>query len=1171
MSRQSNFFQNALFKPSKIRDAHGKSLTKATTLADTYQDSIGSVNVTSSFRFDSLGEPLKNTQQLNVDFSKLKNHCFFNSAKNKAHVAIDKIINQFPFDGSRSEFERFFDSLSGYEKYIFSIWPKNVGSLLFERSSAEDGNFISIKDYKGTGKSDYLNQDAGSPVLDFGSGPFSFEMSLFVPSGSVNNNEIVAQRVYSGSHGITLAISSSKYHDSSIGKCEVLCIIGDGTKSIQVSASIDKGKYHHIGAVYDRGSSDKIKLYIDAEKVSESKQGTFGNFDFVGSSFTIGSGSTHSFKENSTDTFTNFTPTTTLSGSIDEFRFFHSARTRNDIQKYRNKEIFAQPDLKLYYRFNEPSGSYVGATTNQSLILDHSGNGLHVKIENFSMGQRNRLKIENIKALKVEDPEMSPILFPSFNSVKSLSLELITSASTYDYNNPNVITKLVPQHYLQDAEYFEGLESEVGGLESLPGIAADEPGGSRIQQAQLITSILYMWAEIFDEMKMYVDEFGRLLTVDYRDENTINSQFLPFLSKYHGFTLPAQFNAANIEQFLQGKNLSVNDVKSNRTLQTIQNTIWRRILADLPHVRKTKGTRASIESVLRNIGINPGTTFRIREYGGSSTKEIKNFFERRTEVSAMLDFSGSLSKAGPLLGDGSDGNRPLLRSSFLTASRIEPGWPWPAGNDGINVHHITGTNNVNDRLLTSGSWTVEGLFKFEGSTAHNSKQSLIRLQTTGSSSGVKNNWALFNVIAHKEDKSAAKTGSIELYAAPGPNTTPLRINIENINIFDSKKWYISFGRNRNDENKNQKSSYFLRVGRSRTSLAPLLFSTSSYVNDQSDNALTTFSNTSNSSGSFIAVGSMSLGFNKSSSINHLNRTSYKDAAFTFFDGKAAQIRFYSKGLTESESKSHIRNFKSIGVFDPSKNFNFVSQKTGSFEKLRLDLSLDQNHTRSNPQKSIHLIDFSQNNLHGNGTGFESKISIIKPERFDYESLLPKIELGTNENKIRVRSLKNVSEAVKRNVDIAPTYEIPGGEEPKDDRRAEIEISAVQAINDDIMLIFSSLEFFDNAIGDPELVFASDYSKLRDMRRIYFNRLEEKMSLSKFFQFFKWFDDSVGDIIEELIPRSTRYLGTNFVIESHSLERAKFPYSYTDMYMGELERPANSSIFVQQFIGKIKKF
>ena len=144
------------------------------------------------------------------------------------------------------------------------------------------------------------------------------------------------------------------------------------------------------------------------------------------------------------------------------------------------------------------------------------------------------------------------------------------------------------------------------------------------------------------------------------------------------------------------------------------------------------------------------------------------------------------------------------------------------------------------------------------------------------------------------------------------------------------------------------------------------------------------------------------------------------------------------------------------------------------------------------------------------------------------------------------------------------------EKPLDDRRVGVEISVVQALNDDIVNIFGTLEFFDSAIGSPELVFAEEYRDLRNLRKVYFNRLQNKINTKKCFEFFKWCDNTVGDIIEDLVPSTSRYIGTNFVIESHMLERQKMVYRYQDMYIGELDRLLASSIFLQQFLLDVRK-
>ena len=111
---------------------------------------------------------------------------------------------------------------------------------------------------------------------------------------------------------------------------------------------------------------------------------------------------------------------------------------------------------------------------------------------------------------------------------------------------------------------------------------------------------------------------------------------------------------------------------------------------------------------------------------------------------------------------------------------------------------------------------------------------------------------------------------------------------------------------------------------------------------------------------------------------------------------------------------------------------------------------------------------------------------------------------------------------------------------------DLEASAMDApiIPKPIINIFSTFSILDNAIGNPELLFSPDYPDLEALRDIYFNRLTNKLNIKTFFDFFRWFDMSMGTLIERLVPRKTKFLGVNFVIEPHMLERAKFHYNYT---------------------------
>ena len=1185
MARETNTFtKTVLFRPSAARNlrAGGARIENITLGGDKEKDE-GAADVinTGSFRYDPSGSPLKSTQQLNVDWSKWENHTFFNSAQAKVQTSLNQIINQYPFDGTKSEYVAFIDSLTGFTKYILSLFPKNIGSLQFSGSSAPTvegwGSYLSVNDFQGTGTIAGSLGATGKNVLDFSYLPFTIETTIFIPSGSQNDNAVILQRLSGSTKGITMAITSSSDLASGSAKTKLYTFLSSGSEIISASVDLDKGVFQHIAAVYDRNDTGKLSLYVDGVREATSSQSAvFGDYGFQVETTKIGSGALHSFING------EFLPAQTLSGALDEFRWFHEKRSEDQIQSFANQTIFPDKDqkLRLYFRFNEPSGSFGidGSGGSDSLVLDYSGNGLHTPVTNFNMSLRETGSLP--PSLISEDAEQSPVLFPAFDGVVSLGTNLLLSASQYDYNNPNLITKMIPRHYLLEAAASEGMEEGVfGDVGESFSYTSDLPGRGRMRSPQIIAALLYTWAETFDELKMFVDEFGRLLNIDYRKDGTISDQLLPFLARYYGLNLPNAYANASLRQLIEKQDIKLNKVSALQGLQAVQNTLWRRVLSDLPEILKSKGTRHSLGVIFRNLGINPDGAFRIREYGGSRTKSISDSFEKRHEMAAMLDFTGSLSTAGTIDGSGRDSNRPLIQTGYLSASRIEPGVPLPKGT--FNEAGIS--PDTGDGLFTSGSWSLEGVFKFDDRIKQSLTQSLMRLQTTGvQESGASNNWLIFNTVACAPITGANQEGSLAVFGRPlsGSAAKTFQLELTGVNLFDGNKWHVSIGRTRNDQASSYvSSSYFLRAGRMGITKVEEFYVTAAYYDDHGNNVLNRISGSNNASGSFVVVGSQSLSYDSTTidggiHTGFLNSVSAGRANYVDFTGKCSGIRFFSKALSQKETLMHVRNFKSLGVENPNINFNFNTTSSGSFERLRFNLSCDQPVTKSDGDKNIRIFDFSQNDLHASGTGFEAGKQVIYPERFDYMILSPRFELAVDPNKIRIRSFQQAENIRKSDMSItsyAPMYSIPENEEPRDDRRLSIEVSSVQALNEDITNIFATLDVLDNALGNPELVFSQEYPELRHLRKIYFNRLDRKVSLTKFFEFFKWFDQAVGDLLEEVIPSSTRYLGTNFVVEGHALERAKFTYNYSNMYVGVIDRREASVIFLQQFLGTIRKF
>lgn len=1165
------------FSPAFTR----RVLTHAGAVLNKNAQDLSDSNIlsTSSFRYDMTDVGIRSTQQLDVDFSRFENHTFFSSAEANVNVAFQKIINEYPFDGTRREIEEFLDSLSGFEKYVLDSYPKNIGYLNFSGSSSPlttEGTYIVVNDYAGFLYPSISKKRSGENIIDPGLKSFSIEMHLFIPTAT-NDNQVVCQKMSGSQQGITLAVSRSL----STSTCNIVFAVTSGTYVLSASAPIEKGRFNHIVATLDRHPGiNEVMLYVDESLISTSDStAELGQIGFVSSPFLIGSGTTHAGMHSASPSIP-FIPLQTLSGSIDELRVFHGTRGIKEQQLYGRKTIYASPDLKLCFKFNEPSGS-IGTDT---LVIDSSGNSLHSLISNFSQALRVTGTVDGVLSeyadvpMTYESKELNPVLFPAYVAVTDYNAELLSSASLYDSSNPNMITKLVPSHYFQEGQMLEAFENEDGTI----GDAIDQsgpPGSFELGSAQLLTAFLYVWARHFDEVKMMIDQFGSVIHVDYDKKGFTANQFLQFLAKYYGFDIPAFFVDSSIEQYTDAQNIGDTVSRNELSLQYVQNQLWRRILTNIGDVIRSKGTLHSIGVLLRSMGIEPGQGFRVREYGGQTFRNLEDSRENRAGITTLLNFSGTLA-LNPVAENahGFSSTRPWLISPYLSSSRQEPGYPNIRGTFVNVAHGINISNNENDGLWTSGSWTCEATYRFQTllSGSHHQSQSLMRLHVTGTNSPCSSSGGvLANLLA--------MSGSgLTLYVCPTHDSVAgptLVLNLTSSDVMDGRVWNVCFGRQHASEiGAYISSSYFIRAGRQEfgsiieNHVTSAFFFESGSESGASINAFNSKTAEFNASGSFIVIGSQSI---TTTATDYLNSTAISsDARYTIFDGLVGQIRFWSKALTSEESSEHIKNFRSVGVDDQLTNFNFVTSKSGSFERLRMDVSLEQYVTKSDSAGTIYALDYSQNNIHMTGSGFEPLVNVFYPQRMFYSQLSPRFDEAATNNKVRIRSFKSFENVQLYGGEVAPIYEIARSEQPNDDVRFSIDFSIADALNDDIIKIFSTLSSFDNALGNPELLFSPDYPALEDMRDVYFNRLTGRVRLRQFFEFFKWFDSVLGvsTFIEQLIPRKTRFLGTNFVVESHMIERAKLEYLYTDIYLGENNRHYNKQdIKLQQFSTLLKRF
>jgi hypothetical protein len=234
------------------------------------------VQSTSSFFYDPPTLGLKSTQQLNVDWSRFENHTFFNSAEVNVNVAFDQIINNFPFDGTRREVESFFEKLTGWERYVYDRFPKNVGYLFFsgtrvgEDTNGTKGTWISVNDYAGGMLPDLSKTKTGLTVVDPQTKSFSIELQLFVPAQQ-NSGSVVCQKMSAATQGFNLRLEPT----SSTTTCVAKFTVVSGGISLETSASLTKGQFNHVCVVYNRESSLNRLEFFNNEQLAATSATTY--------------------------------------------------------------------------------------------------------------------------------------------------------------------------------------------------------------------------------------------------------------------------------------------------------------------------------------------------------------------------------------------------------------------------------------------------------------------------------------------------------------------------------------------------------------------------------------------------------------------------------------------------------------------------------------------------------------------------------------------------------------------------------------------------------------------------------------------------------------------------------------------------------------------------------
>lgn len=229
--------------------------------------------------------------------------------------------------------------------------------------------------------------------------------------------------------------------------------------------------------------------------------------------------------------------------------------------------------------------------------------------------------------------------------------------------------------------------------------------------------------------------------------------------------------------------------------------------------------------------------------------------------------------------------------------------------------------------------------------------------------------------------------------------------------------------------------------------------------------------------------------------------------------QAMNVQVWNLSQSQTDVSDHTLNPFSFGTKTPAQALNLELN-------WMFDMDVDQ----------VQLATFDQS-LHVSGTTSyrnpgQPYSGTFARDLLDYNFIAPP-DYGWNEEKIRQ----------------SDNPRPPADQQWLDSSVVSLELNLIDALNEDISYMLSTLDNWNNLVGSPANHYRDGYPSLERFRAQYFNRLSGRINFRAFADFMDFFDRSFVGLVQKLLPARANFKGAEFVVENHMLERPKIQYTY----------------------------
>ena len=614
----------------------------------------------------------------------------------------------------------------------------------------------------------------------------------------------------------------------------------------------------------------------------------------------------------------------------------------------------------------------------------------------------------------------------------------------------------------------------------------------------------------------------------------------------------------------------------------------KRLLNNLPHLMKTKGTQENMHAYMNIYGI-PRTLFKIKEWGGAvPVDHFKNEYFEYDTYNYGLNFIGSsnITASWDEVVDPTimldNGNRsqfpdtiefrfklPDLKRFNLKCGKMQ----FQESNNNANKKDMVMVQiNSSSFIAVEHASSITESVSF--STADDSKYGRVKfaLKTSGSGNtqyfeSVVTDWApiydgdWWNTMVRRNAPTATTVSAslaenfvYDLYCkkatdwSRGSITHQLSASLKTTGstiagFFANKSWnsdgYI--------DTQWVSSSYY--------SPENVNFADDGYAEGNSGTNFDSF---------FIggAVNSANWPINNITSSNEQDgseKTNYHN-----FSGSLQEFRFWMKPLSESAFNNHTLNPMAIDGNTYTSSYNdLIARYSLGADLNTYALGDGSIINSSHPNQDIIRPYQSNRSTYITASGFNGTVDFI--ESYEKVATIVPNAIGLNAGQDKIRIQEN---ALDGNLSYNKRAELPSGH-PNDINRVSLQLTPVDQINIDMEHQLGGIDFND-LVGDPRAKYKASYSDVVFYDSHYWLKHFGPFKYSEFFKMLRFYDDTCLCQMKKNVPGRSKP-DFNISIEPHILERPRLPERNPSLDHVQLEGSASARVYVNGNTTELGRF